>query len=738
MRYGPTRPRTRSRAGSVVRRTAVALSVLVAVAVTGAATGVATEAAATTPTLSGARDAGQPAAPVTIALTEITPKAPRPGSTIKISGTVTNTSRSPLSDIQVRLHFSSAPLTTRSQLTEYEEGRTPLRAFPLSDTTKLVTENLAPKESAQWRIKVRAETLGLGTFGVYPLAVEALDEGYQQLGLTRTFLPFVPDQSARPRPTQVAWLWPIVDHPRRIADRTFLNDSLTEDFAVDGRLGRLVRAAAEAPTPRGRSRLPLAYAVDPQLLEDAQLMSKGYRVQGGDGDTRERSGSENAARWLDELRSATDGASVLSVPYGDPDMASLTHNGLDDHLAFAVSSGERRAEELLDTSVLRGMAWPPGGVLDQDTLDNLVVAGTRTAILHDTAIPPTPALTYTPDAVATVPSIGGPVQVLVADSTISEILARDTRAPGDALLAEQRFLAETALITAERPNQKRTLLVAPPRRWDPHPDFASAVLADTVKVPWLKPVAPHELVSPDARTVSRAPLRYPDSARERELGSSYLDRVQRMNQDVERMTSIVTPRSSDFHLAMLRTESSAWQTQRRLGKKLRRAVQDALDRQMSKVEILSRAPRTLASTTGTVPVTIANDLEEHSVTVGLQVTPRNRARLEVGSYTQQVTVGPERKETIQVPMTARATGVTTVQLQLTTPQGEPYGKPVDLTVRATGYGTVALVITGGAFVVLFLAIGVRLVRSALRSDEEAGTDEPTPEEPEEEREHSDD
>lgn len=661
----------------------------------------------------------QPAPPAEIVVAGIMPKAPGPESEVEIHGRVTNTSSEPLEDVSVRLRFSANPLVTRTQLTRYAEGLSPARAFPRSRTQRQVAAELAPDESATWRIKVRVADLGLSRFGVYPLGVEALDGRPHQLATVRTFLPFVPDGSRRPQPTKITWLWPVIDRPHRITDRTYLDDELADQFSASGRLGRLVSAAQDAPAPDGRDRLPLVYAVDPQLLEDARLLSDEYEVR-QDGETRRREASEAAATWLEDIRSVTADSTVLAVPYADPDMTALTHAGLDDNLTFAVTRGEALAAELLGRDVARDVAWPPGGMLDQDTLDNLVVAGTRTVILSDAAIPPAPALTYTPDAAATAPTIGGDAQVAVADSTLSEIVGRDSWSPGEAVLTEQRFLAETALITAERPNQPRTVLVAPPRRWNPPPDLASALLADSSQVPWLEPVSLSELTAA-SEPVPRGPLQYPQSARQQELGSQFQDDVRSIHRDVERLTSVVTSQSSAFHLALARTESSAWRDSKQLGGTFRGAVRDALDQQLDQVKILSRGPRTLASTTGTVPVTIGNELEEHSVTVGVRVTPRSRARLEVGDYENEVTVGAGRKETIQVPMTARATGVTTVELQLVTADGEPYGEAVDLSIRATGYGTVALVITGSAFAVLFLALGVRLVRRALNEDDAGGS-----------------
>src|SRR5260370_26993713 len=83
---------------------------------------------------------------------------------------------------------------------------------------------------------------------------------------------------------------------------------------------------------------------------------------------------------------------------------------------------------------------------------------------------------------------------------------------------QQRYLAETAMIAAERPNLARSIVVAPPRRWDPPAGLAGDLLAETVSAPWLPPVSLGQLAAAGhptghvrrqalQSTVTRAPLR---------------------------------------------------------------------------------------------------------------------------------------------------------------------------------------------------------------------------------------
>lgn len=656
---------------------------------------------------SRAVDSGQ----MEILLSSIKPKAPDQNSTIRISGELVNGTDKRVSDLSVWLRFSLTPLVSRSQLQAFSNPRNGPVGPPIYETQVEVADLLAPGDSARFNIRANTADLGLGGFGVYPMAVEALS-GYEQVALQRTFLPFVPKGPLQPKPTRVAWIWPLVEVPRRMGGNSFVDNGEERALAPQGRLGRIVGAGGV-----GQESTPITWVVDPSLLDSAQRMADGYMVRWPK-TTVQKEPSEIAQTWLSNVRDTTEGEEVISLPYADPDLMALHRAGLDRSLNYSIKRGRPITEEILQRDVVGDVIWPPSGWIDQDTLDSLTVTGVRTAILNNRALPPDEQLTYTPDAVATTPTVGGHMDVLVFDQMLSDILGRDTKTQSDSVLTEQRFLAETALITAERPYQERSILIAPPRRWSPSVDFAAAILRDTASVPWMKPVPLDQLRDGAGESARQGTLHYPRLARAEELGQRYLKRVAEMNADAENLANILSPRPDALDLAILRTESSAWRNKPDRRDRLQRAVDQMIDRRRERVHIVTTGPLLLASSTGTVPITVANDLRHRAAQVRLAVNPDNPSRLEVGEFPQKITINPERKTTVKVPMTAVTAGVSEVVLQLRSTDGKRYGPPVEVKVRATAYGTAAVVITASALGIFVLAIGVRVVRRAMRSTRE--------------------
>jgi hypothetical protein len=116
---------------------------------------------------------------------------------------------------------------------------------------------------------------------------------------------------------------------------------------------------------------------------------------------------------------------------------------------------------------------------------------------------------------------------------------------------------------------------------------------------------------------------------------------------------------------------------------------------------------TFSSRSGTIPVTVANELDQE-VEVVLRLDPQT-PRLRVDPV-EAFTIGPKSKRQIPVSASAVASGPVVVDAQLHTPGGAAYGQPVPLQISITQYGTVALYITAVAAGVLFLAAGVRVLR----------------------------
>ena len=145
-------------------------------------------------------------------------------------------------------------------------------------------------------------------------------------------------------------------------------------------------------------------------------------------------------------------------------------------------------------------------------LGNLAAnGGIGTVILNSTEMTPQTSQ-YIDNAVTTfATSSGTNMNVLLADNTLTQLLttAGSASAPGAEFATKQLFLAETAMIAAEAPSLARSVVIAPPRQWNPSNTLATDLLKETTNAPWLTPT---NLASLAGLQVSRRPGRPQRSA----------------------------------------------------------------------------------------------------------------------------------------------------------------------------------------------------------------------------------
>ena len=109
-----------------------------------------------------------------------------------------------------------------------------------------------------------------------------------------------------------------------------------------------------------------------------------------------------------------------------------------------------------------------------------------TVVLNSSEMPPVNAdAVFRPDdAVASLRVAGLPMNVLLSDNTLTGVLRAGNTSSGTLpksteFAVRQRFLAETAMIAAEAPDSRRTIVVAPPGGWSPSEALASDLLGET-------------------------------------------------------------------------------------------------------------------------------------------------------------------------------------------------------------------------------------------------------------------
>lgn len=654
--------------------------------------------------------------PVTVTLEKLEPRDLRPETPITVTATLRNTGADATGSLTVRLRRGSV-ISTRGELQAADTD--PPFTGAASGPGLVVEAGLLPGAALRVDYEAAAAELGLfaySSIGVYPLAltVQATDSG-TELGRVQTLLPYLPSDTA---PTRVALLWPLLDRPRRVTgtpageQEVFANDLLGKSVSPGGRLDGLLAAVERAP-----AEVTLTLLIDPETIEGLDRMVSGYRVS-SDGRTAIGRNGPAAARWLNRLTAVAPRHLLVATPYADPDLVALERGG-------DVSLGRFQQPDLAATARILGrpvetrVSWPPDGQLTGTALDDVVAQGASAVVLDPAALPDAPdpeSLDRTPSGVSPLPALSGQAVALVSDPTVQSLVDRSALKKdgfaGGPRLAEQRLLAELAMITAEGPNDGRTLVVTPPRRWDPPAGYAQALPADLGRLSWLTSVDALEAAG-STEPVQRGALDYPAAAARREVPARQVDTLRTVRGRVADFRGALDNADANAQLgpygdALRRAGSSAWRDNPASGQKYVDQLLRQIDNLRGEVTMSSPATGdyTLASADSPLLVTLENRLTV-PVNVRLRmVTPAGFSTSDVGV----VRIPAGDKRTVKVPAQVQRTGTFAVRGQLTTPAGGALGNEITVSVRSTAYGGLALGITGFAFAVLVGAVLFRLFR----------------------------
>jgi hypothetical protein len=654
---------------------------------------------------------------LTIAVTSVTPRWATPAATITVSGTVTNDTGSPLAGMTVMVQTSGDvpgvfPFPSRSAMEAFADGSTTsLYSLPSQEGPDTVSRTLRAGAAMTWSVSFPASAIGFASFGVYPLEAVAYNAYGDPLATDPTLLPYWPGRGSA-QPLSISWVWPLIDVPQADACGTLATNSLARSLSGSGRLGTLLAAGISA----GAS-ADLTWAVDPALLSDAAEMTRPYGVGGraGAGSPCEGITSEPASsaasRWLARLRQGTAGQPMFLTPYADADISALAHAGLDSELRTAFSLGDSVARQVLGRSFGDGIAWPASGTADASVL--LALAddnGPSTLLLGTDELPgATGTVAHTSSGVGTTDTL------LLADSGLTRLLGTAAAgAPaGSQFTVTQDFLAETAMISSEYPNEPgRSLIVAPPQRWDPSAAEAASLLSTTVSAPWLHPAYLSDLARAkgDPQTL---PGKQVSPA---ELSAGYMSQVKSVGTSLATLKNLLyRPKAQAIRRleeALAVTASSAWRGTAQPGG---RAALDQLSGyvgwSLANVQMITNSSERilLAGASGSMLVSVRNNLNV-PVLVDVKVTVPPGGPLRAGKTSSLVTVLAGKTATVRIPVSSADISTTTLKLQLVTQDGSPLTPQVTMSVQATRYGRALLILIAAALGVLVLASVARRVR----------------------------
>jgi hypothetical protein len=669
---------------------------------------------------------------VDVSLDKLTPSAPTAGDTLTVSGTVTNDGKQPVTGAEAGLRLGPV-LNGRSEI-DSAAKRTGYQ--PGSDGTEVGGKyvkkfaKLAPGARQDFSISVPVKALSLNADGVYQLGVSLTGRTTAQpwtqvLGFERTFLPW--QSGTADTKTKTTYLWPLISTAHLTAETgsdeqqtpVFTDDDLAEELAPGGRLEQMLSL--------GR-KLDVTWVVDPDLLASVDAMTRNYRVRTADGKgTTAGKGQALAKEWLNDLEQTVQGKKVVALPFADPDLASLAHNGKTvtgslGRLKDATDMGADAVDTILHVKPRSDFAWPVNGALDPSIVDVSTSAGAHTVIARSDSLRESDALPYTPSAAR---PIGGGTTAVVADARLSTAFQGDMTGAETSTLALQEFLAQTLMVNLQSPDRQRSIVVAPQRM----PSVSQAqtmakALTALSDERWSQPqdLSAAAKAKPDPAASSRVPSAgaYPASLRKQELPRSAFQSIQKTQNELNRFKTILSEPDrviTPFGRAIDREMSTSWRGRAGKAATFRDGVKRYLRTLTDQVALIQKSDAKLSGRSATIPVTVQNNLVQGVDHMVLRLTSENPTRLKIGDkayWEQPVKVAGGHAQSVKFTTTANANGPVPVYAQLYTEDGQPYGKRVRFDVNVTEITlTVMLVIAGG--VLLLVLAGFRMYTQRKRA-----------------------
>jgi hypothetical protein len=645
-------------------------------------------AAAVLPLLAGSLSASAAPATAELRLTSFSPISIGYGQTVRASGTFTTTRA--VDDVRVQFEIGGTAFIARSAITEAAANPPYTSPVPGADDD---LGKVRADQSATYRIRFPSADLPFDRVGVYPMRVSAVDTATgTELASVSSFLPWAPDDVGVV-PSRLLMLWPVIGDTEltTAATEPGTTDQLERSLTPDGRLDTLVEAGVRAP---------VTWLLDPAVVHDVAMLR-----------------TSAAEDWIAQVgqQAATD--DIVALPYADPDVAAVAEANRPGFL----EQGDRRSDSvdqaLLDNTPRTDLAWPADGAGDEDTIATAARAGDAFVLLDEDTAPLLTPQTFTPSG--RLAWQDPDVDVLLADEPASALMASPASAPGDVLLARQRFLAET-LLHSQEVADPRLLVMAPPRRWDPSRAWADALATAVRRATWLNPVSLDRAVAPSPPPFERNAPAVPDEAAEAQLPGELVRTAQTGLVDNRRFAAILTrpgrltPAIED---ALLSSVSTAWRGDTGAATTSQQQVLDQLETLRGKVRIVSQGG-TLSDDRGSFPVTIRNQLDQ-PVVVGLQVTSTDPLRLRVNGPDETIRIPPQRSVSQPVDLDAVTSGRLAFDAQLLTPRGVKYDEPVTVVVDVRGFGQITLLVFGAAVALLVIAAAMRITRRIRRSRDAA-------------------
>ncbi len=602
----------------------------------------------------------------------------------------------PVEDLDVRIVLGPA-FTSRN---EYEDSLLTGPTITTFSQRTVFPGEIAPGGVRQFQVlldpsALEADVLSPIDSRVYPLRVE-VRSGAKVIGSLHTSLVSIFQEPERR--VLFSW-WTELDAPLPLdAEGKLVDDTGFEAAIAEG--GTLwAQARALAELARSETESAIDVVVTPALLEQLVRMSDGYGRATGDTVLRESAGAEAAADLLETL-SVVAGApqvQVSSVPFAAPSIPALLASGLGSDLERQRELAATWTREAIGVEPAIVVARPPGGALDDQTLEWLEARGVRVVLADaDTVERPEQLNEFAVPSTAVVNTERGPVTLVLPDPGAQALLERDDLLD-DPVLAAQAVFAELAVIWREQPVPPPQPDGSPTQRGlalrlpaDLPADLWDPLIGRLSKAPFLLPVPAQDLAAqvnpPGEPTALRA-------SSSEAFSDAYADDIRGLRRQVDDFESMLTessPVPDRLRLDLLVAESHRYLADEVAG---RAWLEDAAKTTAAVFKRVTPSVQsfTLTSREGTIPL-LMGDPGPIPLRVTLELRS-SRFEFPGGNRREVLLEGPN--QIVQFDVVSTTAGRHEIEVIVEAPSGRVISVR-RMEVRSTALNAIALLVTGAA------------------------------------------
>ncbi|GAB3198441.1 DUF6049 family protein [Nocardioides hungaricus] len=662
--------------------------------------------------------------PLTVTIDSLSPTAiPRKGP-IRVSGTVTNRDDQTWTSVNLYAFLDTTPMTTPQEIADQAEVAPEeyVGARILEPGTYATVDELAAGATARYSlivprsvVRARVSEPGVYWFGVHAIGFDesGTDDGLAD-GRARTFMPLIPARTQKTVDTAL-----VIPIRRRIAHAPDGSIADVRRWTRSLRGGALSSLVDLGATAGGR---PVTWLVDPAVVDAVRRLADGNPprslaptiTQGGEGgetespspsptedaegqdegraepDPRTAAAAAAATDWLDRLRRALPGNEILTLPYGDLDVAAAAeHDPRAYREARKRSSGDLAPWDLPTTPAVAA----PSGYLDAAGIRQ-TEPGTTTIVTDQMFGRGAPAIATTAGRTLVVSSSGAASGGPGPDDPLSPIAVR------------QRIASEAAvrLLAPDQP----PLFVVLPSTWSPPAD--SDFFAGLDDLDWIDLTTVDGASSRPGTAVPAGDLDYPEEQDQLELDATSFAAAQDLVGAGETLQNLLT--LNDQVAAEVRDEAFTDLSYATRGNPAEASAGASastgwITSRLRSVGIDAPKAVILSSGSGGFAATVTNGLDQP---VSVRIRAIAEPPLKVSVPAETIELSPESQSTVLLNASSTAVGIRNLRLLLTDSDDVPLGSSDDLPIRSNRVSNVIWLIVGTGIALLFGAIAVRLFR----------------------------